>query len=198
MLAAVVSNLQSMPLHTHFWHLNSQPTFVHLCATQTRYFSNLMIKTEHSTAVTATCYFWIFFEISLMWPSLSKNKSSERGILIDGQADSIISTVKIFCLLGWLGPLEPSLLIGLIRAPLFPWKVKCKQKLFLYLCAFMYEGSSRKGNQSAGTASASDRREAHTIDHGQHRPLPMSVRVFFVEWNALWTKTKNCNVSKML
>lgn len=76
-----------------------------------------MIKTEHSTTVTATCYFWIFSEISLMCPFL-KNKGSERGVLIDGQTLSVISTVKSFCLPRWLGPLDPNLVMGLITSTL--------------------------------------------------------------------------------
>lgn len=115
-------------------------------------------------------------------PSL-KNKGSERGVLIDGQTPSVISTVKSFCLPSWLGPLDPNLLIGLITVPCFSWKVTWKQELLLCLCAFIYmkiRGSSCKGNESAGIAPVSDRREAHATDCRQHESLPSHANESFL------------------
>lgn len=111
-----------------------------------------------------------------------KNKGLERGVSIDGQAPSVISTMKSFCLPSWLGLLYPNLLIGLNTVPCFSWKTTWNCYSVCVHLGMKIWGSSCKGNQSAGIAPAFDRREAHATDCRRHKPLSSHINESLFCW----------------
>jgi len=85
--------------------------------------------------------------------------------------------------------------------PCFSWRVTQAPESLLCLCAFLYEEEVAHVREMRVLA------QPQALTAGKHMPLTgdstshyavVSVRVFFVDLDALQTKTENCIISKML